>query len=978
MDRQEEYHDPDYPGTSAGAPQGASDASEDEKVEKIRRIVRREFSNELDAREREIMLIDQRSLTARRMLQRLRYAIVNNYYNEERLKLSLSHIQDEVSGQSEPRAQAAVSTLLREGQRRLHPSVRKLLGKQSSTMELHEILFRRRAPRNKARKDYSAMLQARNYTISADTTKSLRPSSPEIEPASSHNPTKPKKVPRRFDPKITNVMTLDQATRNQMKHRYRIIIGNTSKYAPPASAADRSTHKWLLYVRGTEAQPDISAIVTAVTVRLHHSYAPHHTVHIDKPPFHVSRRGWGEFPAQVELHFALPQRNRPATVTHTIKLDRNYTGFQTLGAETVVDVWLYSTEEMLQYEFKDDMDDTDAMKQIDSVKQEQIEPTEEDFKITQENNIESSIENSIFDNQDGVHTENWLDFFSNATELDVDEMIIKPQKKVEEKNDLESLIETNIISKEKEDKTDGKVWIDIPPNVEPSPKIKQEIIEPEPTEPEYNHQDIQQNNDSDLISKNIKKEPIEDMPNELLTTSPKKRIMKYMDPTTGKIYYLEMDRKLDLSKVQEIVINSKGHVKTAKISPIKPNGLKNVRKNTKKGGVSLLKPEIKSLLKNETTKTQQTQQNTALRKNFSHIENDHCYIGPAPFREPSQSLIDSTYLQSEPICDETNIKQEQSVFDCICAGLKRLCCVKVAVDFCLRKIPLISSEARDPDFLKHFPFVVETDEKYWKLDFAKRRNIEWSRCKLINKLLTEHLTTTETIWRTKQILIYSRLHGYFPVRPETNRQPTRSETDWSSWTDLDNSRKTESNIKEIYPTVQDICTLTKFNQDEFSQNLSESIDVSNESDEEVEIIQWEQPVKCKKEVLPDVSADLPVLPVMDSQERLRFMFLERKCADIGIELRNEDVGNGYSYSAVHAVLLSAMKSFASELIRAALADRLTTEREHHPLPPVWQGSSSSRPLIALEHVYRGATSSARLHALTARHLGTETTQLQWL
>lgn len=50
-----------------------------------------------------------------------------------------------------------------------------------------------------------------------------------------------------------------------------------------------------------------------------------------KPPFQVSRRGWGEFPAKLTLQFAMPDCNRPVTLEHTIKLDRNYTGLQTLG-----------------------------------------------------------------------------------------------------------------------------------------------------------------------------------------------------------------------------------------------------------------------------------------------------------------------------------------------------------------------------------------------------------------------------------------------------------------------------------------------------------------------------------------------------------------------------------------------------------------------------------------------------------------------
>lgn len=109
--------------------------------------------------------------------------------------------------------------------------------------------------------------------------------------------------------------------------------------------------------------------------------------------------------------------------------------------------------------------------------------------------------------------------------------------------------------------------------------------------------------------------------------------------------------------------------------------------------------------------------------------------------------------------------------------------------------------------------------------------------------------------------------------------------------DLENSRITESNIKEIYPNAEDISSLTIFNSEEFLHNLSDTLDTSD--DEEVEI------VKCLPEVVKiecsETYSDLKVLPVENDEDRLRFLFVEKKCADIGIDLRNEDVGNGYSY-----------------------------------------------------------------------------------
>ncbi|CAH1642872.1 unnamed protein product [Spodoptera littoralis] len=876
MEPKQEYHDPDYPDAAVCVKEEPPSLSEDEKVDKIKEIIRREFLNELEIRENEVMLIDQRMSTSRRLLHRLRYALVNSYYKDQKLMLTNGQIQDEIAAQHEPRARADVSTILRDGQRRLHPSVRKLLGKQ--TVDLEEI-FKTRAPRNKSRKDYSAMLQKRNYTISADTTKTLRPDKkseievPPEEPCTS----RPKKVPRHLDPKITNVVTLDEVTRNKMKYRYRIVIGNTSKYAPAASAADRSTHKWLLYVRGPAAAPDVSRLLTAVTVRLHHSYAPHHTVTIDKPPYHVSRRGWGEFPAKIELHFALPERNRPATVEHTIKLDRNYTGMQMLGAETLIDVWLYSTPEMLEFEYKEEAP-TDNPETV-------IEPTpiENTEQNTQENN---------------THTDNWMEFFSKGpSEVDVDEMIIKPVKK-----ETQEKIEEDTEAKEE----------NVPNETEKQWKVDYKVVD--------------------------------DLPNEILNQSalPKKRIVKYIDPNTGKIYYLEMDRALDLSKVQEIVINNK----TAKISPIKSNGLKSFRK---KKGVSLLKPEVKNMLKNT--------ENLKLQHNFAHIENDHCYLA-TPRKVDNVASVE--------------IKKEKSLFDNLCANVARLNNVRCGVNYLIRKIPLVTDLARDSDFVKNFPFVVESEEKYWKLDFAKRRNIEWSRAKLINRILSEHITTVEPIWRTKQILAYSRLHGHYPIRSEAMQ--IKSEADeWSTWNDLE-TRKMESSIKELYPNPSDINTLSLFEISNFSTRNRNSNSVTEvvSDDEEVDVISCGG--RGKGGVVVGDSGGLTVLPVEDDDDRLRFLFVERKCADIGIELRNEDVGNGCSYSAVHAVLLSAMRSFAEELVRGGLAVKLAEDSEL-ATPTVWAGPSSSRASIYGRHVYTGAMQNVRTRMLTAADLAAKRRQL---
>ena len=106
-----------------------------------------------------------------------------------------------------------------------------------------------------------------------------------------------------------------------------------------------STHKWMLYVRGDKENPNISDVVEKVRFLIHQSYFPNNLVEVSKPPFQLTRRGWGEFKARIQLFFRNSNQNKPLDLYHDLKLDKTYTGLQTYGAETNADVWLYHDPE---------------------------------------------------------------------------------------------------------------------------------------------------------------------------------------------------------------------------------------------------------------------------------------------------------------------------------------------------------------------------------------------------------------------------------------------------------------------------------------------------------------------------------------------------------------------------------------------------------------------------------------------------------
>ena len=122
----------------------------------------------------------------------------------------------------------------------------------------------------------------------------------------------------------------------------RLIVGNTSQFIDPkVRGSDGSTHKWMMYVRGPSGEADISGFVKSVTFFLHPSYHPNDIVKVIRPPFHLTRLGWGEFPVRVQLEFT-DGVNKPVDIIHNLLLDRTHTGQQTLGAETVVELDIVS------------------------------------------------------------------------------------------------------------------------------------------------------------------------------------------------------------------------------------------------------------------------------------------------------------------------------------------------------------------------------------------------------------------------------------------------------------------------------------------------------------------------------------------------------------------------------------------------------------------------------------------------------------
>ncbi|XP_078266844.1 YEATS domain-containing protein 2 isoform X5 [Rhinoraja longicauda] len=332
MKRKIEDKDPDYEDISVCHQDKQCKVSEhsacEATLQKIEVIIKEQFAMEMRNKEHEIEIIDQRLNEARRMMDKLRACIVANYY--------ASAVQPKVTEGSRPYDSTVFN----------HPVIKKFLESPS----------RSSSPANQ-RSETSSTNQSETDSVThqadsfLDKENEQEPHSAvneDINPDGSEkrtgrnrrqvNPGIP--TPQEIEQRCAYLTTSEDPSRLYVKKT--IVVGNVSKYIPPDKREenDQSTHKWMVYVRGSRKEPTIDHFVKKVWFFLHPSYKPNDLVEVSEPPFHLTRRGWGEFPVRIQIHFR-DLRNKRIDIIHHLKLDRTYTGLQTLGAETVVDVELH-------------------------------------------------------------------------------------------------------------------------------------------------------------------------------------------------------------------------------------------------------------------------------------------------------------------------------------------------------------------------------------------------------------------------------------------------------------------------------------------------------------------------------------------------------------------------------------------------------------------------------------------------------------
>lgn len=166
---------------------------------------------------------------------------------------------------------------------------------------------------------------------------------------------------------------------------------------------------------------------------------------------------------------------------------------------------------------------------------------------------------------------------------------------------------------------------------------------------------------------------------------------------------------------------------------------------------------------------------------------------------------------------------------------------------------------------------------------------------------------TTSIWSTKQILIFSQYHGYYPVKEENN--------DFTDNPRIPNGR---SDLKETFekPSEINTKTLCVYNVDKFENKFDEISNdndlisytsstndfcyISDSSDDEIDICNDKEDFRKRKKLSEETNNKLPLnkmifefLPFENSHEKMQCKYIENECSKVGIELRNQNIGHGF-------------------------------------------------------------------------------------
>ncbi|KAL1509019.1 hypothetical protein ABEB36_003825 [Hypothenemus hampei] len=500
-------------------------------------------------------------------------------------------------------------------------------------------------------------------------------------------------------------------------------------------------------------------MLSKVIFYLHPSYKPHDVVEISQPPYHLSRRGWGEFPLRLKICFKSPM-NKPVDVIHQLKLDNTFTERQTLGNQTTVPIFLY--DDLVQ---SSDPITNSFIKKEDELAS--MESKEKDHDYCDDNDDNNKGKQEVF-----------LDVLSDQITTTKHE---KPSK----------VERTDVILR------DHAYSLPLHKEGQKSPK------------------------------KN--KSPIKQAYNELIYgLGP-----HYLDPLKSRSRNSRSKNNID---------------KTQKDAKSSIQVLKTVTGQS----IHFLPDSFNQLLL-----TNGNLVSVKLVKSPKTIA-DHS----------SQIFRHSKGVPTNPERDFLKLPEHK---------FKNM---GEVLPYLFKKLPLWTSEANNLDFKCTYPFCARSEQEYLSWNVGKRLSSEWSRAKLIKRIVSTE--PCSKFWTTKAIFMYGRSHSYTPMVKSYKLFQKESQEKQLILNCYQN--ECQNGVLPIAITQND-----------------EPINISSPEKSVINHLELDSTDNC--------------LNINDQKFAQECAFIKETALDCGVILKPEKLVPGVTMNTSERIILEAVKCFAENLIR---------------------------------------------------------------
>ncbi|XP_017099654.3 uncharacterized protein D12 [Drosophila bipectinata] len=938
-----EYHDPDYHQTEPPGhdeddlqeqkrvkPEPQTDEERDplpatEKFQRVREIVRAEFQREIRQKEEQLGEIDRRLLQARQLLDRLRYQVVSEYYRQQQVTLSASDVAKV--------RQPTESLFGEEGaaaQMPLHPAIKKIVGKRpisiptnlpertAATIAKESIRLRNPAHRRAERRRQQRI---REEGIVTDHSKEEQ----QVQELPAVSVKLEDEAPCTSRQALERQLELN-ASRLNNKNKFNFVVGNTSKYIGDDMRGDSTdsqalVYKWLVYVQGRDLPQPLEAYIKKVRFQLHHSYRPNNIVDVRDPPFQISRRGWGEFPMRIQLFFQNHLHQKPVQLVHNVVLDKTMCGMHTMGAETIVEIWLRAEQAL-------------------SAPLEPIPQEETEFPATLQapfSPIESGKPRTISITQ-------------NKEELD--DNLFAGINKIELSGDIDHIEPTVLVTEPLKLSYSPKKQPP-PPTNSPRPQFRLNAAPVIASRPSVVYLPVNGRSPKhDSVLEKVKQEPSAvGLRHELLSSCFLER------------RWPESSSERPIKPVRNGHHNNKNVVfqKAGKLYIIDPLQRK-LKKAVKQQ--SLLKPQL-SLLKPPTISRWHMLQ---------CIQHDHGYANMSMepevlrARTPPNEVTETARMRPRRL--------EQIFVSSQFRGMRE------AVEFLLRRLPLVGVPVHREEYpftcnsietFQKKPAIKQRCYEYLRARFLRRCMTHHPRLHQLN------VSGRERYWSVREIAGFARVFGYTPVL----KMPTSSEErdpkigKQKSETEDQLAQLVQEQLKEgSQRQLSAFCSLSSGSRLEtwIAKQSRRLLGFEHKVDarEFIDVLGMESHPAGTLKGMQRANRSLHVgsnrqLLSLPSPERLdsASQLVQDMCKDININLRSEESLSGVSQPLALTLLAHLLRTFVEKLVRRSVAAKLQLDSVDE-LPP----AAANASLCLLPHdIGRVISQCSELDFLGNSHLG---------